>query len=62
MVHREALLYEKMHAIDCIAIAIHSMDDGDDIPSFFDVEVDYVIVVRHHARCPNNCSHPIIGS
>jgi hypothetical protein len=34
-----------MHAID--SIAIHSIEDDKDISSFY-VEVDYIIVVRHH--------------
>jgi hypothetical protein len=62
MVHRETLLYEKCIQL-IVYLAVHYVDDGDDIPTFFfDVEVDYIIVVRYHARCPNNCSHPIIGS
>jgi hypothetical protein len=49
MVTEVTLLIIVMHTIDCIAI--HSVDD--DIPTFcFDVEVDYIIVVRHHAIVP----------
>jgi hypothetical protein len=36
----------RMYAID--SIAIHSIEDDDEAIASFCVEVDYIIVVRHH--------------
>jgi hypothetical protein len=62
MVHRRTLIMMRMYVIDYIAM--YSVDEDDDAihSFFFDVKVDYIIVVRYHAQCPNNCSHPIISS
>jgi hypothetical protein len=47
MVHRETLLYGKMHEIDCIAI--HYVDDGDDTESRI-IRLYHVLYQTNYSR------------